>query len=242
MDAAHGFYWVGLSVATYQKSPREYVLVRSGVPVVGITTRSTNYDHFDTNGREFLVELYTADTLQISTGYPVSSTEHPKTGLTVFALSHLMFDDAVIFSVARDQTFSGHANPVPFNVENVNNGFHYDIFSHTFSAPSAGIYYFTFSVGLVAGGTANFDLHKNDEPFVNIYRTSTRHNGTDTIGRSIMMTLEADDTVHMVNNDNQVVWSSQLFQTSFSGFKYEPRHGNQVPVTKISHLPRFHEG
>ena len=204
------------------------------MPVVGITTTSTNYDNLDTNGREFLVELYTADKLQISSGYPVRSNEEPKTGLTIFALSHLMVDEAITFSVARDQTLSGHANPVPFSVENVNNGFHYDTFSHTFWAPSAGIYYFTFSVGLVAGGTADFVLYKNDEPFVNIYRTSTRHNGEDTIGRSIMMTLEADDTVHMVNNDNQVAWSSQLFQTSFSGFKYEPRHGNQV--TKISHL------
>ena len=109
-----------------------------------------------------------------------------------------------------------------------NAGDHYNDFIHAFIAPSSGVYYFSFSVGLIAGGKANFTLYKDGEPYVNILRESTAHTGTDTIGRSVMMELEEFQTVHIGNPAGYTARSSELKETSFCGFKYEPRHGYQV--------------
>ena len=154
----------------------------------------------------------------------------------------------VAFSVARETTFSGSINPVQFDVTLYNEGFDYDDISHSFIAPSAGVYYFSYSLGLIAGGRARLTLYKNDEPLVNILRESTIHTGTDTIGRSVMMELDEDDTVHIGNPDGYTVRSSELKETSFCGFKYEPKHGNQVScninatpfVVKIRFKPTHH--
>ena len=50
-----------------------------------------------------------------------------------------------------------------------------------FMAPSAGIYYFLLSVGLVAGDTADFRFCKNGAPFATLFHNSTTYNGDDTI-------------------------------------------------------------
>ena len=58
-----------------------------------------------------------------------------------------------------------------------------------FTAPSAGIYYFSLSVALVAGGIADFRFCKNDVPFATLSRNLTTYNGNDTIGHSVMTSL-----------------------------------------------------
>ena len=75
--------------------------------------------------------------------------------------------------------------------------------------------------------TANVQLCKNSIPFVNIRRSSTRHNGNDTVSRCIFMPLEEDDRVHIETNG--ILWSSlDQLQTSFMGFQYKPVQGEMV--------------
>ena len=87
---------------------------------------------------------------------------------------------------------------------------------------------FSFSIGLIAAGTVRFTLYKNDEPLVNIFCESTTHTGTDTIGRSVMMEIEEEDFLHIGNPAGYTARSSELKETSFCGFKYEPKHCNPV--------------
>ena len=42
------------------------------------------------------------------------------------------------------------------------------------------------------------------------------------------MNLDESDTVHVANKPNSEAYSSQLLETSFGGFKYEPAHKNNV--------------
>ena len=139
-----------------------------------------------------------------------------------------MVDDLVAFSVAREESVSGLIYPFPFTTILFLDGKSYDPTIHRFTAPSNGVYFFSFSVGLDAGKTAEFVLYKNFQPFAGIIRRSTTHNGTDTIGRSIMMELEQGDIIYLVNEAGQTARSSAMKETSFSGFKYEPRHRNPV--------------
>ena len=223
-----GLYFVGLSVSPFHRRRADFTMVLSGQRYAGITRNSTINNNSDVIGRDVITSLYAGDTVHVSNSYRVYSMEtHLDTSITIFSISNSMVDDMVAFSVAREDSLTGSANPVKFPVS-LYKARHYDVLRHVFTAPSSGVYFFSFSVGLIAGGRAYFVLYINDKPFVNILRTSTAHNGTDTIGRSVMMELEQNHTVHIANPDEYTVTSSVLKETSFCGFKYEPKHGKKV--------------
>ena len=226
---AQGLYFVGLSVSTQYRIPVNYTLVLSGQHFGGITRSSTTHGASDQLGHDFLIHMFAADTVHVSSQYPVNSFPlFLDTSLTIFSLSYRMVGDLVAFSVAREDSVSGLIEPFPFTTILYLDGVSYDPTTHRFTAPSNGVYFFSFSVGLDAGKTAEFVLYKNFESFAGIVRRSTTHRGTDTIGRSIMMNLEEGDIVYMVNEAGQTARSSTMKETSFSGFKYEPRHRNPV--------------
>ena len=208
-----------------------YTLVLSGQHFGGITRTSTAHNNNDQLGHDFLIHMFAADIMHVSSQYAVYSySSERQTSLSVFSLSYRMVDRFVAFSVAREDSLSGSAAPFPFTTNLYLDGLHYDPLSHTFTAPSAGIYFFSFSVGLDAGKTAEFILYRDLEPFAGIVRRSTSHTGTDTIGRSIMMNLQQGDIVYIGNEAGETARSSTMKETSFMGFKYEPRHLNTVSL------------
>ena len=226
-----GVYFLGLNVGAAPTTRANYGLVVSGTKTAGITRSSTAHDSVDAIGMEVLRFLKAGETVHISTLYKVySNINYRQTAITVFSISKIMKEGAAAFSVARVVDISGYKNPVyfgthPYNVDN-----HYDKGKLKFTALSAGVYYFSFSVGLHAGGRAKFYLFRNTSPVCNILRDSTSHTGTDTIGRSVMMELQKGDTVYIVNLDGYTARSTGLKETSFTGFKYEPKHVNQVNI------------
>ena len=232
MAAIRGLYFVSLGLGVEARVPIKYSLMKNNSRVASITRTSTAHRGSDTTSRDLIMELSAPDSVYVSSSYSVRGF-NGYTNVCLFSNTDAMKDFPVAFSVARDSSTSGLLDPVPFNVELVNEGFHYGQ-SHTFTAPSDGIYYFSLSVGLSAGNTANFTLYKNDEPLANILRLATNHIGYDTIGRSIMISLQREDTVHVVNQENRVAWSSPDLETSFSGFLYEPAHDHAVSFVSAS--------
>ena len=207
-------------------------MVLSGQRYAGITRTSTAHNEVDAIGRDVITPLYAADTVHVSNGFSVynGGSSALDTSINIFSISNSMVDEMVAFSVARLDSSSGLANPVQFFESLYNAGEHYNDYIHAFITPSSGVYYFSYSVGLISGGKANFTLYKDGEPYVNILRESTSHTGTDTIGRSVMMELEEFQTVHIGNPAGYTARSSSLKETSFCGFKYEPKHDNQVNI------------
>ena len=231
-QSAAGLYFVGLSVGVRPRTPANYILHKSGRRFGGITRTSVIHNN-KYNGHvishDFLIPLYEADTLHVSSQYNVISySDQLETSLSIFSLTHTMLDETAAFCVASNHTISGYRKPVPFNTYLYNAGRHYNPLNHTYTAPSDGIYYFSFSVGLNAHREAEFVLYKNNKAYVNIIRRSTKHEGTDTIGRSVMMRLHRGDLIFMVNEARRTARSSSMMETSFSGFKYQPRHRNMV--------------
>ena len=231
MAAMHGLYFISLGVGVESREPIKYSLMKNDNRVASIT-RTSKIHTLDTTSRDLIMELSAPGSVYVSSSYSVRGF-NAFTNVCLFSITDAMKDFPVAFSVARDSSTSGLLDPVPFNVELVNEGFHYGR-SHTFTAPSDGIYYFSISVGLSAGSTANFTLYKNDEPLANILRLATNNNGYDTMGRSIMIPLQREDTVHVVNQENRVAWSSPDLETSFSGFLYEPAHDHAVSFVSAS--------
>ena len=230
MKAVHGLLWVGLIAASSSGIPIEYILTKDGGEMAGIKVASTSHNNRLNTGREFALKMHSSETLSVKSSYALNNDGHLQTGLTIFSLNDAMISPVTAFCVARNQTLPGPSNPLPFNVDVYNQEFHYNQTSHAFYAESTGIYYFSFSVGVQEGKMAEIILYKTGKPFASIVRQSTSHNGSSTLSRSIMMTLESGDTVHIVNNRSEVALSSTLIETSFSGFKYEPAHRKPVNI------------
>ena len=234
MAAMHGLYFISLGVGVHPRLPIKYSLRKNNSRVASITRTSTAHSGADTTSRDLIIKLSAADSVHVSSDFRVRSiSQNYYINLCLFSITDVMKDFPVAFSVARDSSTSGLLDPAPFNIELVNEGYHYNR-NHTFTAPSDGIYYFSISVGLTAGSTANFTLYKNNEPLANILRLATNHNGYDTIGRSIMISLQREDTIHVVNQENRVAWSSPDLETSFSGFLYEPAQAYAVSFIIVS--------
>ena len=228
-QSAAGLYFVALSVGTEIRTPANYILHKSGRRFGGITRTSDIENDVNVISHDFLIPLYAADTLHVSSQYTVYSYYTGlHTSLSIFSLTHTMLDETAAFCVASNHTISGYRKPVPFNTYLYNAGRHYNPLNHTYTAPSDGIYYFSFSVGLNAHSEAEFVLYKNNKAYVNIIRRSTKHDGTDTIGRAVMMRLHRGEQVFMVNEAGGTARSSSMMETSFSGFKYQPKHRNMV--------------
>ena len=229
-----GVYFLGLTVGAGTRTKADYRLVVSGTNTAGITRSSTSHSSVDSIGMEVLRFLKAGNTVHISTLFTIFSYEdYMQTAITIFSISKIMKEGAAAFSVAKVVDISGYKNPVSFGTYSYNVYNHYDKGKFKFIALSAGVYYFSFSVGLHAGGRARFYLYRNTSPVCNILRDSTTHTGTDTIGRSVMIELQKGDMVYIVNLDGYTARSTGLKETSFTGFKYEPKHGNQVNIEFI---------
>ena len=230
MKKTEGIFYVGMDVGVLYKKPLDFVLQKSNQPFAscGHTYNSQLLD--DTTGRDIVLRVNSMETLHFSSSTGISGNLFGKSNIGIFNIAELVSGDngPALFSVASDAITNGAVDPVIFNQILVNDYSQYDVSSGKFTAPSSGIYYFTLSVGAAAQSPVEFMLYVNDVPFTSIIRESTAHAGTDVIGRSIMMYLNEADTVHIVNSEGKVAWSSELLETSFAGFKYDPAYGNKV--------------
>ena len=229
MSKKDGIFFVTIGGANIHQKSLNFVLVKSDKPFAS-SSHSYTSNTPETTNRDIVLRLKRSDTLHFSSTTGLFSSIPRLFNIAIFNIGELMSssNEPVVFSVARTSYISGIADPVPFNQILVNDYLHYNVTSNKFTAPSPGLYFFTLSVGISGGLAVQFVLYVNDQNFTSIIRNSTSHTGTDVIGRSIMAYLNAGDTVHIVNMENKVAWSSELLETSFSGFKYQPVYAERV--------------
>ena len=234
MKAEQGVFYVAMNAGVIGGKALNFVLIKSDQPFASCSHTYTVQYITDSTGRDIILRMNESETLHFTTSTGLFSNNNAYTNIAIFNIAELMSpdNDPVIFSVARNSMLGGNVNPVTFNQILFNDYSHYDVSTNKFTAPSSGIYFFTLSVGVTGGLPVELMLYVNDVPFTSIIRESTARTETDVIGRSIMMNLNKSDTVHVGNKRNTLVYSSQLLETSFAGFKYEPVHHNKVSETQ----------
>ena len=225
LTATLGIYYVTLGAGSNFNTAIDYKLMKSDSPFVSCNRDFGVSSSADTVARDIMFELKTGETLHMSSSTGVWSGDYSSLG--IFSLSDVMDGDLVAFSVARTSLLAGSANPFPFSFLLVNEGSAYDEFTHYFIAPATGIYFFSFSVGVMEQLQTNITVYRNQDKFIDIRRDSTVHPGDEVIGRSVMLSMNQGDTINLANAEN-VVYSSALLETSFTGFQYLPAHGIQV--------------
>ncbi|XP_030635284.1 complement C1q-like protein 2 [Chanos chanos] len=131
--------------------------------------------------------------------------------------------------VAFSASIGGHGNTGPFNTDitlvfrNVltNIGSAYNPATGIFSAPTRGIYYFSF---FYHGGTANptrLSLFKNGQRIA----TASHHQGQggpENGSNGVNLLVEAGDHLYVVLGAGSWVWDGRNIDTIFSGFLLTP--------------------
>ena len=224
--SARSLYYVSMAAGPLANRPVDYVLTRNNEPIIRIMRGSTAHTGtIDTTSRDMILDISQGQELRLASRGNDSGLGgemgHLETSLCVFDIRHAMAAPVIAFSVGRDQPLAGQTAPFPFNEILVNEGGYYDTFTNVFTAITRGYYFFHLSVGAIGGQTVDLIIERNSLPFMDVFRNSTAHNDVDTLGKSILVELNAGDTMYVSNGDNQFTWSSNLLETSFSGFEYE---------------------
>ncbi len=145
-----------------------------------------------------------------------------------FRLSRQM-NPLVAFSAAMNPTHFRGAGVVHFPYVMQNAGFAFERNSSSFTAPEDGVYLLSVSTAVEAESRARVRLRVNGMDKVELLQTSTNHNGINTITRTTLLDLRAQDVVDVIQTDpGGVLFSDRGLQTSFSGFLYSPVGGFQV--------------
>ena len=233
MKAEQGVFYVAMDAGVIGGKQLNFVLMKSNQPFASCSHTYTRLYYTDSTGRDIILTVNESETLHFISSTGLYSNNNAYINIAIFNIAELMSSDKdpVVFSVASNSMLGGNVNPVTFNQILFNDYSHFNVSTNKFTAPSSGIYFFTLSVGVTGGLPVEFMLYVNDVPFTSIIRESTARAGTDVIGRSIMMNLNKSDKVHVGNKRNTLVYSSQLLETSFAGFNYEPIHQNKVSET-----------
>ena len=225
--SASSLYYVSMAAGSLANRPVDYVLTRNNEPVIRIMRGSTTHTGMiDTTSRDMILDIRQGQELRLvsrgnSSGLG-GEMGHLETSLCVFDLRHAMAAPLIAFSVGLGQPLSQPSDTFPFNYVLVNEEGYYNNLNNIFTATTGGYYFFHLSVGAVGGKTVDLTIKRNNLPFMDVFRNSTAHNDVDTLGKSILVELNAGDTMFVSSGDNQLTWSSNLLETSFSGFKYDP--------------------
>ena len=96
--------------------------------------------------------------------------------------------------------------------------------------PTTSIYFIHLNAGARSGQRVNLSLRGGLNP--DIFRNSTTHNGSDTISRDIIQTVNAGASLTVVNEHTGQLFSDSGRQTSFTAFDLQA-------MTLPSHLEIF---
>ncbi|XP_076738298.1 complement C1q-like protein 3 [Maylandia zebra] len=127
----------------------------------------------------------------------------------------------IIFST----TLTGSRHTGPFNTDTIlvykgvitNIGNAYSPVTGVFTAPIAGVYYFTLFYHAEGSHTQRLFLHKNSEVMVMTNDHATHSDVADNGGNAVFLQLQQGDKVYVRMGANSHVWASES-QTTFSGF------------------------
>ncbi|XP_047461430.1 complement C1q tumor necrosis factor-related protein 6-like [Mugil cephalus] len=128
----------------------------------------------------------------------------------------------VIFSAAVGV---GHKNIGPFNTDPTliyrrvitNIGGAYSQSTGVFTAPVAGVYYFSFFYHAGGEHPVNLRLYKNNELIVDTSDHQSKEDGADNGGNAVSLQLTQGDRVYIRMAANTHVWGGDL-PTTFTGY------------------------
>ncbi|ELT87900.1 hypothetical protein CAPTEDRAFT_188454, partial [Capitella teleta] len=138
---------------------------------------------------------------------------------------------SVTDSMLTDTTFAAtitrnynNLGVMTFNDVYVNENAVYDEENQQYICGETGVYLFDLTVGLRAGQAVRVAIERTmtDPKQFELTRTSTSHDGLDTLGRTIVVNCQRNERVFVNLIYGELYGSEEDAVTSFSGFQYKP--------------------
>ena len=223
-----GFYFIHLSagVPAYQ---RLNYLLRNGTSEPSILLMHASFDGELVTSRDDVQYLSENPILHVSSDYSLYSDGMLLTSWSGFNVDKVM-ENVVLFRAARTSPYTIEDSYIPLDVLLINIGQGWDRCNSQFIAPLKGVYFLSWSSASVPNTVHVTQLNINDALYAWSFIWAGYFNGSDTTSQSMLIKVNAGDTARLGLIDGPV-YSDFNYQTSFSGFLYTPKHGQNVAWT-----------
>ena len=179
---------------------------------------STNNAGPDTLSKTFIITMLEGNAIYTSlTDTPVYSDIRYQTSLMGFFYNPNF--PPITWCVASESQFVVATDPVPFDVVFINEGNGWNTATSQYTVPLAGVYCIQLTAGIVATDATKMELLINGDLAVDVYRSSTSHNGIDTRSRSFILPLQTNDVLRIRLPSGYSLYSNANRITMFSGFR-----------------------
>ena len=97
--------------------------------------------------------------------------------------------------------------------------------------PRSGIYFLSWSSASAPNSIHDLQLHINNISVGRTFLYGGYYNGIDTTSHTLLLFLKTGDSLQLYLKHEGPVYSDNNYQLSFTGFLYEPTHGQNVAWT-----------
>ena len=187
----------------------------------------TAYDGELVTSRTDIHYLSEGQTLYISSAYTLYSDSLRQTTWSGFQLDDVVAP-LILFSVARTTTYTTINSFVPFEKILLNVGQAWDACNNQLIVPRTGVYFLSLSSASVPNTIHVLELKINDAIKYRTFIFRGLFSGIDTSSHSLLLPLNSGDIAKVFLTNHGPVYSDNSYQTSLSGFLYEPVHGQNI--------------
>ena len=224
-----GFYFIHMSIGIPSFVKVNYAL-NNGSTTPNILLSHTKFDGEVVTSRDDVQYLNEGQRLYLSTDYSIYNDGMMQTTWSGIKLDDIM-STLIAFRVSRSTSYFLNASFIPMDSVFVNLGQAWDLCNNAFVAPKSGIYFLSWSTAAIPNTMHEVLLMINDEYFGRTMIRADEFNGTDTSSQSLLLSLSAGDVARLWLYKTGPIYSDFNYQTSFTGFLYEPRHGQNIAWT-----------
>ena len=219
-----GIYVISLMVGSQPNYPLGVGLYVYG-SILSSVQLGSNDHQLESLGTTVTAELFQNDRLYAGCYYYspsyLQSDIKAQTLLTGFLYRPRDFL-GLAWSVASVATIVGPAYPVSLPVLILDRGFGWDKATNTYTVRENGVYYIHLTAGVYQAQPTRMEFQVNSVILVNVFMSSTDHNGIKTRSRAIITRLNAGDTLRITLPTGYYLYSNNNRITTFSGFRVSP--------------------
>ena len=219
--APHSCYWMHLGIDVPELGQVSASLSKN----FSLIKTCNTLEGKDTLSKEGIVCFATENNLKVTSRFPSLSVYWA--GFQLDAI----FDPLIATYVTRSSSVKNTNKAIAFDNVLYNLGQAWDIRSNHFRAPFDGIYYFSFSGGILPDTSLVIDLKRNGEKLCAAAGGMGKiivKNGFDSVSKSCFTKLKKDDKIQLYDREDLIYSDPINQQISLAGFYFSPISDQKV--------------
>jgi hypothetical protein len=225
-----GFYFMHFS-AGVPRNQKLNCAIRNASSTPNVLLNHTSLNDDMVTSRDDIQYLSDGQELYVSSDYTLYSDEMMQTSWSGFKLDDVI-NMEVVFRAARVTSILNSVNEVAIPLDQliINIGQAWDACNSQLVIPKTGIYFLSWSAASITNSTHIIELRVNGAVKARSF-VYTSYPDSDTSSQALLLPLKTGDVAKLIlftYNAVPSIYSDINYQTSFSGFLYEPVHGQAV--------------